>query len=124
MGPIYRAVIAEAQSDEVLRETIHARFLVTVEQRTLDRIRLAQKHGQLRGDLDLQYPAEILAGALYYRWLLTMRPVDENIIDGLIGMFIDAYGVSAPSTETGFRFSAQTESVEGVDLGTFHSMWE
>ncbi|WP_167131575.1 TetR/AcrR family transcriptional regulator [Paramicrobacterium chengjingii] len=97
LGPIYRAVIADAQSESSLRETIHKRFLVTVEERTLDRVRLAQTQGQLRPDVDLQYPAEVLAGTLYYRWLLTTRPVDENIIDGLIGMFMDAYGISDSS---------------------------
>jgi len=95
LGPIYRAVITEAQSDELLRETIDARFLTVVEQRTLDRIRQAQAEGQLRDDVDLQYPAEILSGTLYYRWVLTARPIDENIIDGLINMFMDAYGASA-----------------------------
>ncbi|GAA5153307.1 TetR/AcrR family transcriptional regulator [Microbacterium pseudoresistens] len=107
LGPIYRAVITEAQSEERLRETIDARFLATVEQRTLDRIRLAQTQGQLRGDVDLQYPAEILSGTLYYRWLMTMRPVDEDIIDALIGMFIDAYGVCAPPTKPDSGHPAQ-----------------
>lgn len=95
MGPIYRAVIADAQSDAELRETLHGRFLATVEQRTLDRVQLAQRHGQLRRDVDLTYAAEVLAGALYYRWLLTPLPIDEHAIDGLIGMFMDAYGESS-----------------------------
>lgn len=92
LGPIYRAVVAEAQSDARLRATVHERFLTTVEQRTLDRIRLAQQQRQLREGVDLTYAAEVLAGALYYRWLLTALPLDEGAIDGLIGLFMDAYG--------------------------------
>jgi AcrR family transcriptional regulator len=95
LGPIYRAVIADAQSDEHLRAILHERFLATVEQRTLERVRLAQCQGELRADADLSYPAEVLAGALYYRFLLTARPVDDDAIDGLIGMFMDAYGTPA-----------------------------
>jgi hypothetical protein len=35
----------------------------------------------------------VLCGTLYYRSLLTCRPVDENAIDGLLDMFMAAYGV-------------------------------
>ncbi|MCK0089784.1 TetR/AcrR family transcriptional regulator [Rhodococcus sp. HNM0563] len=94
IGPVYRAVIAEAQADPELRKTLHERFLATVEQRTLDRIRLAQQHGELESGVDLTIPAEVLAGALYYRLLLTPRPVDEQVIDGLIDMFLAAYSVT------------------------------
>jgi AcrR family transcriptional regulator len=92
LGPICRAVIAAAQSDEQLRETIHARFLATVESRTLARVRLAQDRGELRSDVDLEPTIDVLAGSLYYRFVLTTRPVDEGVIDALIDMFVDAYG--------------------------------
>jgi hypothetical protein len=42
--------------------------------------------------VDLEYPAEVLSGTLTYRWLLSTRPVDERVIDGLIDFFLDAYG--------------------------------
>lgn len=93
IGPVYRAVIAEAQADPALRATLHERFLATVEQRTFDRITRAQRDGQLVADANLEYAAEILCGTLYYRWLLTSRPVDEKAIDGLLDMFMAAYGV-------------------------------
>lgn len=92
IGPIYRAVIAEAQADPALRATLHERFLATVEQRTLDRITRAQRDGQLVADANLEYAAEVLCGTLYYRWLLTTRPVGEKEIDGLLDMFMSAYG--------------------------------
>ena len=94
IGPIYRAVIAEAQADSALRETLHERFLATVERRTLERIRLAQRSGELDPEADLEIAAEVLAGTLYYRWLLTPRPIDEHVIDGLIDLFLTAYGMA------------------------------
>lgn len=94
LGPIYRAVIAAAQSDESLRAAIHSRFLKTVEESTLERISLAQQQGQLKSDADLAAVVEVLVGSLYYRWLLTDRAIDEGAVDGLIGMFMDAYGES------------------------------
>lgn len=93
IGPVYRAVIAEAQADPALRATLHERFLATVEQRTLERIIRAQRDGQLVADANLEYAAEVLCGTLYYRWLLTPRPLDENAIDGLLDMFMAAYGI-------------------------------
>ncbi|MFD4402902.1 TetR/AcrR family transcriptional regulator [Nocardia sp. NPDC058499] len=98
IGPVYRAVIAEAQADPALRATLHERFLATVEQRTLDRITLAQRDGQLVAAANLEYAAEVLCGTLYYRWLLTTRPVDENAIDGLLDMFMTAYEVREART--------------------------
>ncbi|MFK0046026.1 TetR/AcrR family transcriptional regulator [Streptomyces sp. NPDC090741] len=92
LGPLYRAVIAEAQADPALRATLHERFLTTVEQSTLNRITLAQQTGELDPDADLTYPAEVLSGALYYRWLVTDLPLDAYAIDGLLDMFWTAYG--------------------------------
>jgi AcrR family transcriptional regulator len=91
IGPVYRAVIAEAQSEPALRATLHERFLATVERSTLDRITLAQRNGELVADANLEFAAEVLCGTLYYRLLLTTRPVDEGAVDGLLDMFMAAY---------------------------------
>ncbi|HET7304555.1 MAG TPA: TetR/AcrR family transcriptional regulator [Segeticoccus sp.] len=96
IGPIYRAVIAEAQADPALRVTLHTRFLATVERRTLDRITLAQRNGELDPQADLEIAAEVLAGTLYYRWLLTPRPIDEQAVDGIIDLFLSAWGSTTP----------------------------
>ncbi|MFC7791008.1 TetR/AcrR family transcriptional regulator [Streptomyces cinereoruber] len=96
IGPVYRAVIAEAQSDPALRAALDERFLHTVEQRTLDRIALGQRTGELRADMDLTFATEILCGGLYYRHLLTTRPVDETAIDNLLDMFMRAYATDPP----------------------------
>ncbi|GAA4897266.1 TetR/AcrR family transcriptional regulator [Streptomyces coeruleoprunus] len=91
IGPVYRAVIAEAQSDPALRAALDERFLRTVERSTLDRITRAQHTGELRADADLTFATEVLCGALYYRHLLTTRPIDEGSVDGLLDMFMAAY---------------------------------
>lgn len=91
IGPVYRAVITEALNDPPLRDALHSRFLATVEQRTLARLELAQSHGELV-EGDLRIPAELLSGAMYYRELLSPDPVDEELIDTLIDMFLAAYG--------------------------------
>lgn len=93
IGPVYRSVIAEAQADPALRAALHKQFLATVEQRTLSRITQAQRSGELVADVDLEYAAEVLSGTLYYRWLLTPRPVDEHAVDQLLDMFMAAYAV-------------------------------
>lgn len=92
IGPVYRAVIAEAQADETLRATLHDRFLRTVEERTLARIVRAQQAGELVAGADLRFPAEVLCGTLYYRYLLSARVADETAVDALLDMFMAAYG--------------------------------
>lgn len=94
IGPVYRGLIAEAQSDPALRATLHERFLITVEKSTLDRIRRAQRVGELVADVDLEFAAEVLCGTLYYRHLLSTRPVDEDAVDNLLDMFMAAYGTT------------------------------
>lgn len=94
IGPVYRAVMTEALNDGSLRAALHSRFLSTVEQRTLTRLEHAQAQGELvEGDLTI--PAELLSGALYYRELLSPDPVDDELIDGLIDMFMAAYGTGS-----------------------------
>ncbi|MFB7337075.1 TetR-like C-terminal domain-containing protein [Streptomyces adustus] len=90
IGPVYRAVIAEAQADSMLRATLHERFLATVEQSTLDRITRAQRTGELTAKANLEFAAEVLCGTLYYRSLLSTRPIDEDAVDGLLDMFMAA----------------------------------
>lgn len=94
IGPVYRAVIAEAQADPTLRATLHERFLVKVEQSTFDRITRAQRTGELVAEANLEFAAEVLCGTLYYRSLLSTRPIDENAVDGLLDMFMAAYATS------------------------------
>lgn len=94
IGPVYRAVMTEALNDAELRTALHSRFLSPVEQRTLIRLQHAQAQGELvEGDLTI--PAELLSGALYYRELLSPDPVDDQLIDGLIDMFMAAYGAGS-----------------------------
>ncbi|NUT48212.1 MAG: TetR/AcrR family transcriptional regulator [Saccharothrix sp.] len=94
IGPVYRALIAEAQSDPALRATLHERFLHTVETRTLARITRAQHAGELAADVNLDFAAEVLCGTLYYRYLLSTRTVDEHAVDGLLDLFLAAYGTT------------------------------
>lgn len=94
IGPVYRALIAEAQSDPALRATLHERFLSTVEKRTLDRITHAQHTGELTADVNLEFAAEVLCGTLYYRSLLSTRPIDEHAVDNLLDMFMAAYATT------------------------------
>lgn len=91
IGPVYRALIAEAQSDSALRSILYERFLATVEQSTLERIVRAQHAGELTAEVNLERAAEVLCGTLYYRSLLSTRPVDEGAVDGLLDMFMAAY---------------------------------
>ena len=60
---------------------------------------VGQRDGELVAGVDLAYPAEVLCGTLYYRWLLTLRPVDED----------------APRPEDAFRREARTPDAADDD---------
>lgn len=36
----------------------------------------------------------MLCGALYYRSLMSTRPIDADAVDGLVDMFMAAYGTA------------------------------
>jgi AcrR family transcriptional regulator len=103
IGPVYRAVIAEAQSDPDQRAELHRRFLSNVEERTLARVTRAQHTGELNPDVDLTFAAEVLCGALYYRHLVTARPVDASAVDSLLDMFMAAYATRRDSGQAEAR---------------------
>ncbi|MGP8304214.1 TetR-like C-terminal domain-containing protein [Streptomyces inhibens] len=59
----------------------------------------AQRTGELVAEANLEFAAEVLCGTLYYRSLLSTRPIDEDAVDGLLDMFMAAYGEQSRQLE-------------------------
>ena len=76
-GPHLGALIGEAQHDPAVRTALLEQYLKPRRAAVADRLRLAQQHGQLPGELDLTAVLEVIFGALYHRLLLRNGPLDQ-----------------------------------------------
>jgi AcrR family transcriptional regulator len=76
-GPHLGALIGEAQHDPAVRIALLEQYLKPRRAAVADRLRLAQQHRQLPGELDLTAVLEVMFGALYHRLLLRNGPLDQ-----------------------------------------------
>ncbi|MEV4399141.1 TetR/AcrR family transcriptional regulator [Nonomuraea sp. NPDC049607] len=84
VGLHYRALIGEAQHDAALAQDLHERLIRPMVLRANERIELAQRQGQIRGDLDPELVVELLYGPVYHHWLLTGRTPEPARLDAII----------------------------------------
>ncbi|MEU7582091.1 TetR/AcrR family transcriptional regulator [Streptomyces sp. NPDC041068] len=90
-GPLYAALIGEAQRDPAVKQALYERFLLPIEQQTIDRLRTAQEQGQLAPGLDLALAQDVLYGPLYYRCLVTTESVTPAYVDALLDTLFDGF---------------------------------
>jgi hypothetical protein len=83
-----RKVVAEligaAQSDPDLAKALSAHYVKRRRHLAVDRLRLAQRRGEIRPDVDLEAVVDQLWGACYHRLLLPALPVTTKFVDALI----------------------------------------
>lgn len=91
-GPLYRALVAEAQHDPAVAAGLDERFIRPQTERTVARVRLGQEQGQVSPDLDLDLVMTILSGPLYYRLLIVREPLSRDFIDRVFGILFDGMG--------------------------------
>ncbi|MBO2453031.1 TetR/AcrR family transcriptional regulator [Actinomadura barringtoniae] len=84
LGQHYRALLGEVQHDGVLAEALQERLLRPMMARATDRIELAKRQGQIRGDLDAELAIELLYGPIYHRWLLSQRAPEPARIEAMV----------------------------------------
>lgn len=70
VGPIYRGVIAEAQTDPRIAAAVREIIIEPRIGRCQDRLGLGVAAGQIRADLPTRTMVEMLYGPVYYRFLL------------------------------------------------------
>ena len=85
-----RALTIEMQDDPEFADMVRERVLGPQLQAIADRLRAAQRAGQLRADLDLPVAVELLVGPLYHRWLLRTAPLTEAYADTVTDLALRA----------------------------------
>lgn len=80
-GPLYQALVGEAQHDPAVAASLNERFIRPQTEKTVARLRTAKEQGQISPDFDLDLAMAILSGPLYFRFLITQEPVTHDYID-------------------------------------------
>ncbi|MFG2043169.1 TetR/AcrR family transcriptional regulator [Dactylosporangium sp. NPDC048998] len=80
-GPLYRALLGEAQHDPAIAAALNERFITPQAERTVARLKIAQEQGQLAAGFDLDLAEAILSGAFYFRFLVTQEPLTDDYVD-------------------------------------------
>ncbi|GHE09683.1 TetR/AcrR family transcriptional regulator [Streptomyces alanosinicus] len=83
-GPLYQALIGEAQHDPEVAAALNRRFIEPQTADTLARLKAAKEQGELAPDFDLDLAFDVLSGPLYYRLLITQQPITHDYIDRVL----------------------------------------
>jgi AcrR family transcriptional regulator len=83
-GNLIAGLVGAAQSDPALARALHDFYSGPRRQLAIDRLRRAQRAGQLRADLDLAVVVDQLWGACYHRMLLFGEPLEASMARALI----------------------------------------
>jgi AcrR family transcriptional regulator len=85
----YRALLTAIQDDPKLAGALLDRLLKPWLAATKQRLRAAQRAGQIR-KVDLDVAAELLYGPVYYRWLLRTGPISGEYVNAVVAMTLRA----------------------------------
>lgn len=83
-GPLYRALVGEAQHDPAVAAGLNERFIRPQADKTIARLTAAKEQGQLSPDFDLELAMAILSGPLYFRFLINQEPVTYDYVDRIL----------------------------------------
>ncbi|MFJ9779693.1 TetR/AcrR family transcriptional regulator [Amycolatopsis sp. NPDC101161] len=86
-----RALNTEIANDPDLAALYRERLAAPVDEAKKDRLRSAQRAGQLAADADLDLVLEVLYAPLYQRWLLRTGPLTEGYADALVATALKAF---------------------------------
>ncbi|GAA2753207.1 TetR/AcrR family transcriptional regulator [Kitasatospora cinereorecta] len=78
LGTIWRGLVADAQGDPRLAESLRADFMEPRNKAWQDRLDKAVAAGELRADVPSRTMVELLFGPVYYRLLLGTDPLDPD----------------------------------------------
>ncbi|MER7722435.1 TetR/AcrR family transcriptional regulator [Streptomyces sp. NPDC096323] len=95
LGPLFQALVGEAQRDPGVATALNERFIAPQADRTVARLRAAQDKGQLSPGFDLDLAMALLSGPLYFRLLIAQEPVTHAYVDRVLDALFTGMGPRA-----------------------------
>jgi AcrR family transcriptional regulator len=100
-GRIVAALLAGGQTDPELLQAFRDRFLRPRREEAYKTLRRAIKRGELPADLDLDVTLDTLYGAIYMRFLIQHRPLNETYIRQVCRMVLGGAAGGRQSARVG-----------------------
>ncbi|MFF9105143.1 TetR/AcrR family transcriptional regulator [Streptomyces rubrogriseus] len=94
-GRILTELVGQSQTDDELAVAYRARYSAERRRLAVERMRRAQKAGQIRSEIDLQVLVDQLWGAVYHRLLIPDEPITDEFITALVNNVLDGVGPRA-----------------------------
>lgn len=91
-GPLYQALVGEAQHDPAVAAALNERFIGPQTERTIARLKEAQEQGQISAGFDLELGMAILSGPLYFTFLVTQEPLTHDYVERVFQALFDGMG--------------------------------
>jgi AcrR family transcriptional regulator len=88
-GPLYQALVGEAQHDPAVADGLNERFIRPQTERVVARLEVAKEQGEISADFDLDLAMAILSGPLYFTFLVTQDPVTHDYVDRVFEALFD-----------------------------------
>ncbi|WP_329425220.1 TetR/AcrR family transcriptional regulator [Streptosporangium sp. NBC_01495] len=89
-----RALIVESLNDPAINTEITARIMEPHLEATRERLRGAQRAGQVAEDADLSVAVELLYGPVHHRWMLRTAPLTHEYADTVVEFALRALRVA------------------------------
>jgi AcrR family transcriptional regulator len=89
-GAVFCALAGQAQQDPALRARFQAEVVAPQRERDQAPFRLASERGELPGNTDIGLAADMVAGPVYYRVLITRERVTPHFTDALVDSYLAA----------------------------------
>ena len=94
LGAATRNLVVDSMQNEDLAR-MHGEFVAHRRRATAEQLRRAVDRGELQPDVDLERAMDAIAGPIFYRHLVSRKPVDGAYIKAHVDDFIACYGVDA-----------------------------
>lgn len=92
VGPLFRALIGEAQHDPQIAAALNEQFITPQADKTVARLKAARDQGQLSPAFDLTLAMAILSGPLYFQLLITQEPLTHAYVDRILDALFAGMG--------------------------------
>jgi AcrR family transcriptional regulator len=91
-GPLFRALIGEAQHDPRVAAALNERFITPQADRTVARLKAAREQGQVSPGFDLDLAMAVLSGPLYFQLLITQEQLTHEYVDRILDALFAGMG--------------------------------
>lgn len=91
-------LVEAMRHDAELADAVRGGFLAARRKALASVLERGVARGELRADMDVELALDVLGGPLFYRLLITARPIDEQLAEGVVELVLAGFGTTGTTT--------------------------